>query len=252
MTIQQDLPRRKRIRLLREGNTKLGDGVIWTWSLPAIATCHWATSACTRECYGLRGHYRRQSTRLSLYENLNQLMNQPLGWAERVLFEIDHHKVECVRIHVVGDFFADWYILLWETICEQRPDVRFYWYTRSWRGQDLVPHLKTLASLPNVQGWYSCDIDTGLPAPDLFPVGSPNPVKVCWLLTMPGEKPPPGVDLVFRTQRLRKKPQKRISLALICPQEQKEHDLGSIPCQTCGICLPKEVEHGGRCKPDRQ
>jgi hypothetical protein len=36
-----------------------------------------------------------------------------------------------VRIHVSGDFYSEAYFLAWIDVAKQRPDVKFYAYTKS-------------------------------------------------------------------------------------------------------------------------
>jgi hypothetical protein len=70
--------------------------------------------------------------------------------------------------------------------------VTFLFYTRSWRVDELRPHLVELASLTNVYAWWSEDRDTG---PAVLPVGR----RAFHCVDAEDEAlVPPGADLVFR------------------------------------------------------
>lgn len=87
--------------LLQQGNTKLGEG-IYTFSLPAVATCPGASPACRKECYALKGRFifLRRAYRRYLAESQEQ------GFAARMIGEIRRRWAGCVRIHVSGDFLC--------------------------------------------------------------------------------------------------------------------------------------------------
>lgn len=72
-----------------------------------------------------------------------------------------------LRIHVSGDFDTWPYIQAWVRRLAERPDVRAWAYTRSWRVADLLPDLEILRGLPNVQLFASMDPTTR----DLPPIG---------------------------------------------------------------------------------
>jgi hypothetical protein len=133
-----------------------------------------------------------------------------------------------LRIHSSGDFFSEPYAAKWIDILRQSPPVKAYGYTRSWRVPTIVPVLGELARLSNVRLWFSCDVDTGLPQ------NVPTGVRVAWLQSDPDEPVPAGVNLVFRPRALRRRPVKRISLALVCPTEQGRGHDGT--CTSCALC----------------
>lgn len=247
MTLHDKAARGKAPRtFLVRGNTKLGRvsrrtgrrETIVHFSLPAERTCPGASSACLRVCYALTSNFRLESVRLNLAANLDAVVSSPLSWIERLSFELEYMRATVCRIHVSGDFFEDWYTHAWQVIVRRHPGVRFYTYTRSWRMPSLVPALLALAKEPNMQMWFSCDKDTGLPPALAFPEGSMAAIKVCWLLTQHDEKPP-RCDLIFRSHELRRQPRKKIALTVVCPQEQSADGLGKTSCLDCGICLPE-------------
>lgn len=237
--VQRQAQAGKPRNLLVAGNRKLGRRILH-WSLPAQLTCPGATPACLEHCYARQNNFARPQVIARLETNLRRLLDDPLACLQRLSFELEYARAQVCRIHVAGDFFALWYIHLWQALVARHPDVLFYAYTRSWRIPELRPTLEALALLPNFQLWYSADRDSGLPA------DVPPGIKVCWLLTQEGECPPP-VDLVFRIRPLRQRKQKKVALCLICPQEQSQEALGSTSCLACGVCLPipkeKELTH---------
>jgi hypothetical protein len=106
--------------------------------------------------------------------------------------------------------------------------VRAYAYSRSWRVAAIRPALEELAALDNVRLWFSCDEETGMP-PTI-----PDGVRVAWLHEAEDNPVPAGAGLVFRLHKLRRTPQRRIGLTLVCPTEQRRDQSGT--CSTCGVC----------------
>jgi hypothetical protein len=93
-------------------------------------------------------------------------------------------EAEVVRAHVSGDFDSVAYIENWIKRLQERPDVKFWAYTRSWRIPELLPALERLRALPNVQLFASMDKNT----PTLPPVGWrrawiwPNEPRINWTI----------------------------------------------------------------------
>jgi hypothetical protein len=210
--------------LLQQGNTKLGEG-IYTFSLPAIATCPGASPTCRKECYALRGRFifRRRAYRLNLAASREE------GFATRMVGEIRRRWAGCVRIHVAGDFYAAAYVRKWVAIARACPGTRFFAYTRSWRRAGVAAALAELSRCRNVRLWYSCDHDTGIPAP------VPRRVKLAWMQTSPDDVPP-RADLVFRVHRLRRAVAKRVGLVLVCPVENGATG-HRTDCGRCRLCI---------------
>lgn len=65
-----------------------------------------------------------------------------------------------LRIHVSGDFNSNDYIANWIERITDRPDVKVWAYTRSWRVPELLAPLEVLRTLPNVQLFASMDNST--------------------------------------------------------------------------------------------
>jgi hypothetical protein len=212
------------MNLLSRGNQKIGDG-IYAFNLPAVETCPGRSTVCAC-CYAQRGRWLFPNVRRALAWNFH-VARQP-HFAGEMVEEISRRKVRVLRLHSSGDFFDADYVRRWAEILAESPRVKAYAYTRSWRVPAIHPTLEGLATLDNVRLWYSADLDTGMP--DRVPPG----VRVAWLLEDADDRVPDGVDLVFRNRPLRRTPQRRIGLVLVCPSEQGRRQ--SKTCTSCGIC----------------
>jgi hypothetical protein len=176
-------------------------------------------------CYALRGHFPLLARAFRAY----LAAARALTFARRMVAEVHRRFVGCVRIHVSGDFFSAAYVRAWIAIVRACPATRFFAYTRSWRVADMTGPLAELARCRNVRLWYSCDRDTGIPA------RVPRRVRLAWMMTSTDDLPP-RADLVFRVHRLRRKPLKRIGLALVCPVENGATG-HQTDCGRCRLCL---------------
>ncbi len=221
---------------MKQGNTKLGK-LIWQWSLIAglAAICIGATSACLEVCYAMRSHYRYKTVQDSLYKNYElSLTDFFVGFILGCLFLF---KIRIARIHASGDFYSPEYVGKWTEIAQRRPDVTFYAYTRSWRNRDgslnepMLQAFTTLAALPNVRLWYSCDKNTGEP-----PLTSH--VMRCYLQGNDEDIPNYDVDLFFRNSR--KSIVKRVKGKIVCPVE---NGATSTTCSACKLCYTPVLLH---------
>lgn len=72
--------------------------------------------------------------------------------------DLERHGGEPIfRIHWDGDFYSLAYARAWAIVIAENPDIRFWAYTRSFRGRvNVVP---TLASLENLTLYLSVDRD---------------------------------------------------------------------------------------------
>jgi hypothetical protein len=215
---------RRPSHILSKGNDKIGQD-IFAFNLPPVLSCPGMSAAC-ESCYAQRGRWVFPKVKEALHRNW-EASRDPF-FAERMIREIRTRRVHVVRIHASGDFYSAHYIRSWRRVADNCRSVTFYAYTRSWRLSGLRAELEDLASLANARVWYSADIQTGVPS-DL-----PEGVRVAWLQEDWSDPVPTGVDLIFRVHRLRRRPAKRIGLALICPVEQGSG--GSTTCTTCGLC----------------
>jgi protein gp88 len=228
--------------MLQPGNTHVG-WMIHTFSLPAFSTCPGSTLACLQACYAMGFLFWSRSTLAAHRANWERSLDAPEAFAHEMIEEIRYKRVKFFRIHVAGDFFSVPYIQAWLRIARACPRVKFLFYTRSWRVPELLPHLLTLASRPNVYAWWSEDRHSGSA---ILPVG-----RRCFLCVDAADEAliPPGVDLVFRddTRAVRK----WAGGVWVCPKENGAE--AGITCSSCLWCLlpgpfpvPPEMRTGGR------
>lgn len=220
------------------GNLKLGKA-IWHFALPAGETCPGESigvGGCAEDCYAKGGHYLLTSVRRR-YE-VNDALRHTRDFSHRVRYQIRNEGIRTVRIHSSGDFDSLRYIALWHKIVASSRTTTFYAYTRSWRDSAgnvrprYVAALTTLAALPNMRMWFSCDKVTG-PPPEVAGV------MRAYLTddTEPAEFP---VDLVFRKTRTTYAV--TIGDALVCPVERKKRkvtQISKLTCNTCRLCFDR-------------
>ena len=184
------------------------------------------TTACRSECYARKNRFLFPGVKAALRRNLEAAGRE--DFAERMVREITACHVKLLRIHVAGDFFEAAYVRKWVAVALATAEVTFFAYTRSWRVETIRRELEAFAALANVHLWYSADRDTGLPAVE------PAGVRVAWLETEADEDVPGVVDLVFRPRRLRRVPNPRVPLPLVCPADVEGPR--KVTCGSCGEC----------------
>jgi hypothetical protein len=144
------------------GNLKIGLDGVYTYSrLPGdprfaalgghshdtpSGTCPGATSECLAICYASRPVAERGAVYEMWAKNSDSDDVPPIP---------DDCKL--LRIHVSGDFTSVDYINDWCLRLAERPDVRAWAYTRSWRVPKLLPALERLRAMPNIQLFASMD-----------------------------------------------------------------------------------------------
>jgi hypothetical protein len=211
------------------GNSKLGFGLIWQFSIPARKTCPGKSKLCDRLCYAANGFFRMKSVKGRLAKNLRATRDP--GFVDDVVAQIRRGGIRVVRIHVSGDFFSPEYAEKWVEIVKRCPDTTFFLYSRSWRCEDIRPALVRMAARPNVRMWWSCDGETGIPE------DHPPRVRLAYMAV--GDESPaelPGVSLAFRTEHTSVR--KRIAGVLVCPAENGIGPKnGDITCSRCRICF---------------
>jgi hypothetical protein len=143
-----------------EGNSKVGE--VFTFSLPSKITCPGASSWCRKHCNMSRFEKFRPTCGKAYKRNLSnakdsqQFTETVIGILPRIL--------DCLRIHVSGDFWSKEYIQSWIRICNAFPQTRFWAYTRSWNVPELLDQLKEFQKLPNVELFASTDPTMPLPS----------------------------------------------------------------------------------------
>jgi hypothetical protein len=216
--------------MLTAGNHKLGGQLIWSFSLPSASPdiCTGLSTLCRQHCYAHRLETIRPSMRRFYQANL-RLSRSP-GFVRKLCTFLVEHRVAVVRLHVGGDFPSGSYARDWLRVMRLLPEVRFFFYTRSWRDESIRPVLERMAELDNCRVWYSCDRETGVP------VVVPPRVRLAWLATCPEDLPPAGTHLVFRTVGLRGQPVSHMGGVRVCPAEDGLPRQEPVTCDRCGIC----------------
>jgi hypothetical protein len=127
-------------RLLTQNREMKAIGV-WNWSLPAWAgrfpdgrtynTCP-SAGICARVCYARNGTYRWPVVLARHQANLRYVLEDLPGWEAAMVAELGARRFAgaWIRIHDSGDFFSDDYLRAWLRICQARPGVNFYTYTK--------------------------------------------------------------------------------------------------------------------------
>lgn len=224
--------------MLTPGNLKLGRRLVWGFALPSgdPTVCPGITPTCRAHCYARALERYRPAAATAYRRTLARTRRR--DFARRVRAFLVAHAVRVVRIHVGGDFYSPAYARKWLRVVRRSPRVQFYFYTRAWRIPEIRAVVDRMAALPNCVGWYSADRDTG------WPPGVPPRVRVAWLLTDPGEVPPPAADLVFRVRRLRGDPAPAGG-SPVCPAEDGFPRPRRVTCADCGRCW-REAPSAGR------
>jgi len=222
--------------MLTRGNHKLGPHRIWTFSLPSGTPemCPGMTATCRRHCYAIRLEGYRPAAAAKYRHNF--VLSHRRDFARRVSAFIIAHTIRVVRIHCGGDFYSPRYARTWLRIMRRSPRVRFYFYSRAWVAPDIKLVIDRMARLPNCRVWYSADADTGIPT------DVPPRVRVAWLATTPDDRPPPGVDLVFRVRQLRSQPPQQ-GEPPVCPTEDGVIRPDRLTCDRCGYCWRPQVSN---------
>lgn len=251
-------------------NSKAGP----SFSLSRADSCVQKTDVCSRYCYGNGIRYqtsaskekRQRNFRTCQYlldaggpallaENLVLLIDQarPSDW---IVARINRTKTSVpwtLRIHDVGDFYSVDYVKAWTIAVRQRPECRFWFYTRSFERSELFDALTALALEPNCRGWLSLDTENyerGIVAY----CQRPDAWGISLLQEHPSVLPPnmvPDVLDIVNEGRLINFPKhhagRHVPLASTmlpsCPQVLGAYPLQTNPsharpCQTCAICLP--------------
>lgn len=144
-------------------NSKAGP----SWAIPPALSCHWATEACRKACYGQGFTYNSEASkgyRENNYAVIVELLQFAISSAAKALIPlVDRARpvngTWTYRIHDLGDFFSVDYIRVWIEVAKARPECSFWFYTRAYVDSAMFEALTELASLPNCRGWLSIDLD---------------------------------------------------------------------------------------------
>lgn len=185
-------------------NNKLGN--IPSFSLPAKTTCPGSSPWCTQFCYAAKLERIYPNVKNAYSTNFNLVSSQPSVTETELAASIAKStKVNKVfRLHVSGDFYSEEYIMMWDRLIKNNPNVTFYAYTKSWSVDTLKTSLEHLRKNTNLVLFASTDSTT-----------SATPPKE-WRIAYAGETKPLS-----------------LSKLVVCPQQQPG---SSITCDKCKLC----------------
>jgi hypothetical protein len=170
-------------------NSKTG----WAFSLSRRKSCVNSTKICRRLCYGNGIRYcsdTQKQKRLRnfntcefllanggpelLAENLIALVDQarPADWLTAQISGEPTSVPFSLRLNDIGDHYSTHYARAWLLTVQQRPQCKFWYYTRSFFEPQLLEVLSELASQTNCQGFLSLDsenFEQGLQAYARYP-----------------------------------------------------------------------------------
>ena len=112
-------------------------------------SCPGASEWCAPACYAVRPFRQYKQSRETWTANAASARDGAIPPAPA--------NARYVRIHGSGDFETLAEIFAYIAHAKARPDVQWWAYTRSWRVNELLPALRTLQKLPNVQLFASMD-----------------------------------------------------------------------------------------------
>ena len=130
-----------------KGNAKLGKNV-HTFSLPSGFTCPGANECLSKadrvtgkikdgpetvfRCFSASQESLYPNVRAARWYNLDLLRNAKTSERMKSLILASlPRKVDIVRIHVAGDFYSQAYFDAWMGVANDRPGIRFYFYTKN-------------------------------------------------------------------------------------------------------------------------
>jgi hypothetical protein len=216
--------------LLSAGTGKTGAST-HHFSVPAVRACPGRSRLCTQKCYAQRGRFLHPAVQEKLKWAFEQSKRE--DFVDRMCGELFRKGVLACRWFVSGDVYSPGFALKMTEIVTRSEFCKFWLYTRSWRIPTIEPLLRALAVLPNMVVYYSCDSETGLPAE------VPDQVRIAMMQTEDDDEPTgDGIDLLFRTHKLRKERVPLHLAALVCPQETVAGK--DRTCATCQVCINKD------------
>jgi hypothetical protein len=165
-------------------NRRMREIGAWNWTLPAWAgrfadgrtynTCP-SAGICAQLCYARTGTYRFPAVLRRHEQNLQFVLDDLPGWEAAMTAELGSPRFHgaWVRIHDSGDFFSDAYTLAWLRIAAERPNTKFYAYTKEVeRFRRLVTprRLSNLKWVFSLGGTQDHTLDAGVDrVADVFP-----------------------------------------------------------------------------------
>lgn len=191
---------------------------------------------------------------MAVYPNVAKKYERNLAFCagdDFVEYMIDNIPDYCdFRIHVSGDFYSVEYVEKWREIVEERQDVTFYAYTRSWRIPAIWNAIRRLhLENENCNVNLSVDDETGVPR--VFGAGL---FRRCYLTKT--DNVPDWIrenDIIFRSNHLGQKRRRKNDIkkgidpnirsplvkrlgGRVCPLEQGQ-DIPGFSCKKCTLCV---------------
>lgn len=217
-------------------NRKLGN--MGSWNIPAVKTCPYATNACKSVCYVKKGTFSFPSNQ-AIYQR-NYQLSRSKSFIKTIIQEIRNSGVRYFRVHASGDFYSADYVMKWVEIARKVPDVTFYAYTRSWRGEEFWAALTELAGLKNFKLLFSLDKENIVDHNHKTLPVELRRVKTVYMSFE--ERAKKAVNIVFRVNHLKLANKGVVVKNLngqVCPRETglKSEPIKNLTCQTCKLCF---------------
>lgn len=206
-----------------------------TFGLPAGKeySCPSATSVCSKVCYAGKLEKVYKGVRDVLMHNWNLLSTADHDTMVSLLTQmVDDFVKDCdrreapklFRIHWDGDFFSDTYAYAWRRVILDRPDVKFWVYTRV----KTAAHI--LDGIDNLSLYFSTDSDNKETA--VYLRKASKKIKLAYLAdTFEDAKQ----DMLSMTGKVGAK----------CPENNKSIPLISAngsACFSCGLCIDGKAD----------
>jgi len=152
---------KRKLSLVTKGNAKLGPDVWHTnTKVGPEGSCGDTVSEwCESHCYAMKGHYTFPSVRSKYDLNFEMLRDEPSLYEAELLADVETLPIGSIfRFHTGGDIFDVGHVGIIRRVCESRPDIEFYLYTRRWQSQLMREAIEAqLFELHNLTVWGSTD-----------------------------------------------------------------------------------------------
>ena len=154
------MPKRK-LALVSKGNKKLGPSVYHTNTKvgPEGSCGDTVSSWCAAHCYAMKGHYTFPSVRTKYDDNFEMLKTEPSLYEAELTADVAELPLGSIfRWHTGGDIYDVGHVGIIRRVCESRPDIQFFVYTRRWQDESMRRAIEEqLFELHNLTVWGSTD-----------------------------------------------------------------------------------------------
>jgi len=148
------------MKLVTKGNSKLGPRVYHTNTRVGLdGSCPGASEWCRDNCYATKGFYTFPSNVAKYSAQWDMLRDDPEAYSAQLISEVSKLPLGSIfRFHTGGDIANVGHVSIIRDVCDSRPDVSFYLYTRSWRLDAIrVAVENDLFPITNLTVWASTD-----------------------------------------------------------------------------------------------